>query len=84
MSGDAPAQKQKVYAVIPAKLPWAAKSLPQSCDTLHVVLPTWFHITGAEGAAQVVGVSSGTRDPVLEYIEKSPQVDILPLLQLEV
>lgn len=83
VSGDAPAQKQKVYAVIPAKLPWAAKSLPQSCDTLHVVLPTWFHITQAEGAAQVVGVSSGTRDPVLEYIEKSPQVDIMPLLQLD-
>ena len=37
----------------------------------------------AEGKAQVVGVSSGTRDPLLEYVEKSPRVSIMPLLQLD-
>jgi len=83
LTGDAPAQRQKVYAVVPAKLPWAAKSLQQSCDTLHVVLPTWFHISVVEGEAQVVGVSSGTRDPLLEYVENSPRVSIMPLLQLD-
>jgi len=76
-----PGREQKVYAVVPADLPWATKSLQESCGTIHVALPTWFHITATEGDPQVVGVSSETRDPLLEYAKRNSMLRIMPIVQ---
>ena len=72
---------QKVYAVVPADLPWAVKSLQESCGSIHVALPTWFHITATDNMPQVVGVSSETRDPLFEYAKQNRALRIMPILQ---
>ncbi|MEP5374370.1 MAG: hypothetical protein ABJQ14_01095, partial [Hyphomicrobiales bacterium] len=80
---SAPAQTQEVYAVVPADLPWATKSLTESCDTLHVVLPTWFHISAAQGSTEVLGVSAETRDPLWNYAAQNPGLQVMPIVQID-
>ena len=78
-----PGQTQKVYAVVPADLPWATKSLTESCDTLHVVLPTWFHINATQDSAEVLGVSAETRDPLWNYAAQNQNLQIMPIVQID-
>lgn len=78
-----PGQSQKVYAVVPVELPWAPLSFGQSCDTIQVALPTWFHFTRDQGAIEVVEVSHETRAPLLEYLERSPGLRIMPIIRLD-
>lgn len=80
---SAPAQIQKVFAVVPADLPWAAKSFNESCDVLHVLLPTWFHLTAAQGTVAVRGVSAETRDPLWKYATQNPNLKVMPILQFD-
>ncbi len=76
-------QSQKVYAVVPADLPWATRSIAESCDTVHVVLPTWHHITVAQGGAQIRGVSAETRDPLWEHAVQNPGLQVMPVVQID-
>ncbi|NUH63726.1 glycosyltransferase [Sulfitobacter sp. S0837] len=82
-SPSAPNQTQKVFAVVPADLPWAAKSLDESCGTLHVVLPTWFHLTTTKGRVEVRGVTEETRDSLWEYAAQNPSLKVMPILQID-
>ena len=77
------AQRRTVYAVVPADLPWATKSLAQSCDIIDVALPTWFHLTVVEGATQSVGVSLETREPLFKYAKSNPDLQIMPVVRLD-
>ncbi|MFG6665305.1 glycosyltransferase [Sulfitobacter sp. 916] len=79
----ASAHPRKVFAVVPADLPWAAKTLEQSCDTIDVALPTWFHLSVVEGSTQVVGVSLETRDPLFDYAKNRPELRIMPVIRLD-
>ncbi|MFG6531955.1 MULTISPECIES: glycosyltransferase [unclassified Sulfitobacter] len=79
--GAAPSQTLKVYAVVPAELPWATHSLNDSCDTLHVAMPTWFHFTELDGHVQVGKVSLETRQPLLEQSARDGTFGIMPVLQ---
>ncbi|UOA33905.1 Poly-beta-1,6-N-acetyl-D-glucosamine synthase (plasmid) [Sulfitobacter sp. DSM 110093] len=78
-----PAQTQKVYAVVPVELPWAAMSFGQSCDTVQVALPTWFHFARDQGAVEVIGVSQETRAPLLEHVERTSGLRIMPIVRLD-
>ena len=78
-----PGQTQKVFAVVPADLPWAAKSLSESCGTVHVALPTWFYITAAGTGVEVRGVSAETRDPIWAYVAQNPTLKVMPILQID-
>ncbi|MFG6621232.1 glycosyltransferase [Sulfitobacter sp. 1A05707] len=81
--GAPPPQELKVYAVVPAELPWAPHSLKESCDTIHVAMPTWFHISGEEADVKVVGVSPETRHPLLDHAAQSDKLEIMPIVQLD-
>jgi len=78
-----PAQIQQVYAVVPADLPWAPNSLPQSCDTIHVLMPTWFHLTRTERGARIIGVSQDTREPLLKHLKKNQNLKIMPIIKVD-
>ncbi|MEP3527733.1 MAG: glycosyltransferase [Sulfitobacter sp.] len=80
---SAPVQTHKVFAVVPAELPWATKSLDDSCDTIHVVLPIWFDITASQSTAQVQGVSAETRDPLWDYAAENPKLQVMPILKID-
>lgn len=79
----AASQTQRVFAVVPADLPWAAKSLNESCGTIHVVLPTWFHVTNSEVGPEVRSVSAETRGPLWEYVSRNQNVMVMPILQID-
>lgn len=78
-----PAQRRTVYAVVPADLPWATKSLAQSCGTIDVALPTWFHLSVVNGTVQDIGASLATRDPLFEYAKTNPDLRIMPVVRLD-
>ncbi|MFG6585231.1 glycosyltransferase [Sulfitobacter sp. 1A12779] len=79
--GAAPSQTLKVYAVVSAELPWATHSFSESCNTIHVAMPTWFHFTELDGDVQVGEVSLETRQPLLKQRTEVGTFDIMPILQ---
>ncbi|WPZ31811.1 polysaccharide deacetylase family protein (plasmid) [Sulfitobacter sp. OXR-159] len=79
--GAAPSQTLKVYAVVSAELPWATHSFSESCNTIHVAMPTWFHFTELDGDVQVGEVSLETRQPLFKQRTEVGTFDIMPILQ---
>lgn len=79
--GAAPSQTLKVYAVVSAELPWATHSFSESCNTIHVAMPTWFHFTELDGDVQIGEVSLETRQPLLKQRTEVGTFDIMPILQ---
>tara|TARA_R110002049_G_scaffold295512_1_gene482916 strand:+ start:1766 stop:5074 length:3309 start_codon:yes stop_codon:yes gene_type:complete len=77
-------QKQKIYAVVPIDLPWATKSLYRSCDSIQVVMPTWYTAGLVGERVKVSGVAQDTRDPLLNYTNtRDADIEILPIIALE-
>lgn len=72
---------QRVYAMLPSALPWAAQSLEQSCDVIDVIMPAWFDVQLGADQVEVIGLEDDAREAMRGYVAaRNGRIEVMPVV----
>lgn len=82
-AGRRKAPRIQVYAVLPSETPFAPQSLRTSCNTVDVLMPSWFTVELSDDRIMLSDVGKPAQQPIWEFFDRNAEhVQIMPIVTI--